>query len=455
MPFLIERRAMFTNLALWVLLAGSPAGSDGDVDAILAKAWREAGIEPAPLCSDDEFLRRVSLDLIGRIPTRDELHRFRQNSDRRLVIDQLLAGDEFPRFWSEVWTATWHGYSVQLGSDREVMRGWLETAFRSDVPYDQLVERMLTATGSSAFDGPTNFLVRHQEEPAVRVCRLFLGVRLDCARCHDHPFDRWTQQDFELMSRFFQSVDRQEVSAGNIRIVSLPHSVSSDDERPQFLTGARPRTRQWRNELSLFVVRSKPFARTYANRMWYHFFARGIVDPVDDFNRENPPSVPELMAFLSDQAREMQFQIRPMIRLICNSQAYQRKSEHRATSDRHIELFATRLVKPMTAEQVFDSRAIAVGTRPTDGQRLEFIRQAVGDSLEEDFSTTWDYRETVQQVIQRLSEQLPVPSMSVTELYERILSRPPTPAEQARCAGQTPEDIVFALVNSNDFFFNH
>lgn len=438
-----------------VALLAAGGGPDETVDSILGEAWRAAGIEPAPLCSDDEFLRRVSLDLIGRIPTRDELHRFRQHPDRSLLVDQLLAGSEFPRFWSEVWTATWHGYADQFGSDREVMRDWLETAFRNDVPYDQLVERMLTATGASAFDGPTNFLVRHQEEPAVKVSRLFLGVRIDCARCHDHPYDRWTQQDFERMNRFFQTIERQEVSAGNVRVVNLPNSASSDDERPQFLTGARPRTSQWRDELSLFVVRSKPFARTYANRMWYHFFARGIVDPVDDFNRENPPSVPQLLEFLSEQARESGFAIRPMIREICNSQAYQLQSSGATASPQRIELFASRIVKPMTAEQVFDSTAVAVGTHPDARERQEFIRQTVGDSLDEDFSTTWDYRETVQQVIHRLSDQQPVPKAPVTELYERILSRPPTPRELARCAGQTPEDIVFALVNSNEFFFNH
>ena len=199
---------MTSNAAALILLLCAGGGGVETVDSILAKTWQSQGIEPAAVCSDEEFLRRVSLDIIGRIPTLDELNSFKGNSDRAAKIDELLASGDFPRFWSEVWTATFNGYISLYGSDREVLRLWLVDAFAKEMPYDRLVTRLITAKGSSAFDGPTNFLVRYPEEPAVKISRLFLGVRLDCARCHDHPFDVWTQRDFYDLAAFFGKTRR-------------------------------------------------------------------------------------------------------------------------------------------------------------------------------------------------------------------------------------------------------
>ncbi len=124
-------------------------------------------------------------------------------------------------------------------------------------------------------------MLRHREEPAVRVSRIFLGVRLDCARCHDHPFDRWTQRDFEQVSRFFQAFEIRELNDQNFELLDRVEANRRvpPDELPRFFTSAVPRTAAWRDEFALFVTSCKPFARTYANRIWYQLMGRGIVDP--------------------------------------------------------------------------------------------------------------------------------------------------------------------------------
>ena len=225
-------------LTLIPLIAFGGETAETKVDAILQSAWDEANIQPSPICSDEQFLRRITLDLVGRIPTTQERTEFLANSDRAALIEKLLNSTEFPIIWGELWTTQLFGYE-DSSADRDTLAQWLHEQFRTNRPFDQIVEDLLTSTGESAFDGPVNFLLRYPEEPVVKVSRAFLGVRLDCARCHDHPFDRWTQTDFNRMNRFFEATERQEVSASNIRLVDIVRDESGD-ERPRFLTGAEP-----------------------------------------------------------------------------------------------------------------------------------------------------------------------------------------------------------------------
>mgnify|MGYP002630021584 CR=1 FL=1 len=265
-----------------------------EIDAQLAIAHAKQDVQSVSICDDDTFLRRVSLDLIGRIPTRDELHAFRSNPNRRRQIEALLASDEFPRFWSDVWTASLVGYSTRaFNVSREPLRAWVEDAIRNGDAYDELVRQLIAAEGDSAFNGPVNFLLRHRQEPVVKVSRMFLGIRLDCARCHDHPFDRWTRDDFDQFSHFFKSVDFRGISERNYRLTKSPRDADTKN-LPRFLSGAKPITSRWRDELALMVTSCKPFARNYSNRMWYHFLGRGIVHPPDDFSA-NDPVAPELL----------------------------------------------------------------------------------------------------------------------------------------------------------------
>jgi hypothetical protein len=443
---------MISRISL-VLVAALCGGPTQSVDTLLAEKWEETGVKPAPLGDDAEFLRRASLDLIGRIPRVDELRAFLKKPDRAAKIEELLASPDFPRFWSETWTAMLNGYAGAFNSQRDGLRFWLEKKFRESAPFDKIASELIAASGVSSTDGSVNFILHNSVEPAIKISRTFLGIRLDCARCHDHPFDRWTQKDYEDMARFFAPLQKDEIMAGNIRVRDNPDRAGG--AKPRFLTGAQPVTSRWRDDLAYFITTSKPFARAFANRLWYHFMGRGIVDPPDDFNMKNKPSVPKLLDFLAEEATRTNFNLKAMIRTICLSDAYRRSSRHAARDPKAEALFAYRALKPMTAEQLFDSLVAALDGGEFKNRRETFIRALVGRSFGEDFSNVWRYRETVQDVMTKLMFDPKTPEGALDELYLRLLSRQPNARERDLCRGRAPAEVVFALANSNEFFFNH
>lgn len=478
---------MIFNTLMFVALvfpAVNETGTEATIDSILAKRYQVEDITPLPQCSDLQFLRRVTLDLVGRIPTTREIRRFSKNPDRTALIDRLLDSPEFDRFLSESWTAWLIGYSNVFQTDREMFRIWLEEQISTGVSFREIVHQLISARGSVAIDGPVNYLVRHRDQPAVNVARSFLGVRLECAQCHDHPFDRWTEDDYERMSRFFSTM-RIGDRSGALEL-SDAFSELNEEDRPRFLTGSIPRTSQLRDELALYVTNCKPFARTYANRVWYFLMGRGVIDPPDDHNLENRPVDAELFEHLTQIATENEFQIKPLFRRICNSRAYGRLSATEATERKSVKLFAARQVKPLVPEQYVSSMAIATGRTYQPRERRQMVQQLVGQQrLTEDYQRTWEYRETVQQLMEKVATEIPVveqPNVwrqyvektigsSTTEsgetdvdagqqtaieaAYLRILTRRPTEGELERCRGHDMEDIVFALVFGNEFFFNH
>lgn len=450
----LTQRMIGAMLSCW--LAVTAFGDDSaaqTIDDILNETWSEQQIEPAPTCSDEQFLRRATLDLAGRIPTAAEREAFLANPDRAAAIDRLLASDEFTRNFADVWTTQLYGYTDDYG-DRETLAAWIEEQLRANRPYDEIVETLLTSTGESAFDGPVNFLLRYADDPVVKVSRAFLGVRLDCARCHDHPFDRWTQDDFARMSRFFEAMEVEYLDNGNLRLGDGVREVE-EDQGPRFLTGAEPRTTQWRAEFSLFLTRSRPFARNFANRIWYHLNGRGIVHPVDDVNASNPAAIPELLEWLADEAIESEFDIRHMVRLVCNTSAYQAQSASSLGDAERLRLFAVRTVKPLTPEQWYESMCIATGSESSPDVRLEFVRTFYGDALDNDFSSSWEYRETVQGIMSRLVEEVDPPAGGHAELFVQFLGRQPTELELEAFTGHSSREVAFVLLHSSEFAFNH
>jgi len=444
------------SVPLWLLCLGvdsSASTQQPGIDAILAERWEEAGIKPAPLVDDAEFLRRVSLDLAGRIPSVRELEAFLKKPDRAAKIDELLASPEFPRFWGEVWTAWLNGYSAAFDSNREGLRFWLEKQLKAGAPWDRIASELVSASGVSNVDGPVNFILHNSVDPVIKVSRAFLGIRLDCAKCHDHPFDRWTQKDFEDMARFFAPLRREDL-AGSSRVSDSPERAGG--AKPRFLTGSQPVTTRWREELGFFITESRPFGRAFANRLWYHFMGRGIVDPPDDFNQKNKPSVPKLMDFLAAEAATRSWNLKSMIRLICLSDAYRRSSAGAPRDPKAEAVFARRVLKPLMPEQVLDSLATALDSAPLRERRAVYLRALLGRSFGEDFSLTWRHRETVQDLMAKLTLDLPAPAASTTEdLYLRMLSRRPTAREREVLKGRAPAEIVFALAHSNEFYFGH
>jgi len=426
------------------------------IDEILLRDWKKHDIQPSGICSDDEFLRRVSLDLIGRIPTVDELHAFRNDRDRPAQISRLLESPEFSRFQAEIWTSILIGYAEEAEelASRRILSSWLASAIERRVPWDDVTRNLISAEGQSAFDGPVNFLLHNRDSPAVRISRVFLGVRLDCAQCHDHPHDRWTQSDFEHMARFFDVMEFDEQSESNI-ILRNAVPDTEEDNRPRFLTGARPRTSRWRDELALYTIRSRPFARAFANRVWYQLFGQGIVHPVDDFSQLNPPVNSELLEHLATTARDSEFDLRRFLSYICGSNAYQRTSANSPAGRSAIERFAVRKLRPLSSQQYVSSVGVATSRIFDEVERSELLAGLVSSDSDDPFAATWEYRESVQQLITQLAASTPIVAGSTPGLFNKILSRQPTARETQLCAGRSKSDIVFALLHSDEFRFSH
>lgn len=430
----------------------APAASLHPIDGFLQPLWNAAGTSQPVPCSDEVFIRRVTLDLVGRGPSWEETKDFLANPDRAQVIDRLLESREFSNHWSELWAGHLVGDDTTV--EKQTLQQWLFESIEKREAYDAIATELIAAEGDSAFDGAVNFLVARAEEPAIPVSRIFLGIRLDCARCHDHPFDRWTEDDYREFTRFFNDLERTEVSSGNIRL-SDPIRGESEEEAPKFLTGAQPRTGRWRSELAFFMTRSKPFARNFANRLWYHMFGVGIVDPVDDFNAQNPPISVELLEWLATEARQSNFDLRHMLRLICTSEAYQASavSTSATTNSDAVRRFAVHSIKPLTAEQWYDSMQIAFGDRQELGERDDFARMFRGEMDSAQLGTTWAYRETLFGLLERLAADSTLPTNDIDELFLRVLSRRPSEQERELFANRPMSEIAFALLHSHEFAF--
>ena len=421
------------------------------IDEPLAAHWETAKIEPLPICDDATFLRRITLDLAGRIPTRGEMADFRADPDRLATIDRLLEGPDFSGHWADLWAAMLNGYANAFNSDREALRLWLVDQFEARRPYNKIVTDLITATGNSAENGAVNFLARYPDDPEVRVSRLFLGVQIDCARCHDHPFDRWTEDDYANMARFFDTVQRERIGQRNLAVSNRLITRNP----PKFLTGSEPRTLMWRDELALYIEHTNAFAKNFANRIWYQMMGRGIVHSPDDFNAKNPPAVPALLDALAAFGKKSAWDIREMIREIGRSQAYQRSSlTKKKTRPEERSTFAVRAVKPITPEQWHASITGILG-KPLPVSRIEFLRQSFGNQLDVDFAETWTYRETVRQLMEKLALDITIPVRDLEDAYALILNREMKETDREICAGHDLQDVAFALLNSSEFFFNH
>ncbi|MDV6032787.1 MAG: DUF1549 domain-containing protein [Phycisphaera sp. RhM] len=439
-------------------VAATPPPTDAPIDAILARAHRQAGISPTETCDDATYLRRISLDLIGRVPTVGELDRFEASIDRPAALDRMLQSDEFSRYWSQLWTTLLIGRGETRQVDRESLRRWLQTQLEQKKPLDQIAFDLISAEGVTTLDGHVNFLVGNREDPVTPVSRIFLGVQLDCARCHDHPFDRWTQDDYIAMRRFFQTISVREVSGG-IRVDDTGAKSGAGEDGPRFLTGSRPRTAAWRRELALMTVRCQPFARAMGNRVWQLLIGRGIVDPVDGLSQTHPPSVPELHQALADQLLANGFDMRDLIRTIAASDAYARTAPTADATDpaEVIELFAARAPRPLLPEQLIASYATVMNRDLPSPQRLNTMAvEFMGRSEAETGATDpLALQRTSQGLLQELAADTSPPSGDLDSIFRSALSRRPDDWERQRFADVPGSDLLYVLLHANDFVFSH
>jgi Protein of unknown function (DUF1553)/Protein of unknown function (DUF1549) len=496
------------------------------IDQLIDAGYKARNIQPVPLADDAEFLRRVYLDLTGRIPPVAEVHRFLKSKDpdkRRILVEELLASPNFITHFATVWRAAIipPSNNQQFQFFGPQMEGWLRIRLRDDAPYDQMVRDLLTAEvgagirrGRNVEQGATTFYQVNEfkaENIAASSSRLFLGVKLECAQCHDHPFARWSRKQFWELAAFFTNVQGQQMvrpvnpkqptpatAKNEIKISGTETVVKArflDGKIPDFTSDASARKvlADW------MTSRDNPFfAKAVVNRYWAHFFGIGIADPVDELeNEDNPPSNPELLDDLAKTFAQKGFDTKFLIRAITSTKVYQRTSASatRGAGSDDLRSFSRMPLKGLTAEQLFDSLCQATGYR--DNQPNPYVRgfNQLGSPRAEFLSRfdnsadkTTEHQTSILQALALMNGKLIADVTSIERsmtlqavinspfmdnkqkldtLYMATLSRPMKPHEASKMLRYVEEggpskdetkalaDVFWVLLNSGEFSINH
>jgi len=471
---------------------------------------------PAETCSDAEFLRRVYLDVIGILPTVDQCNAFlndAQADKRAQLIDQLLEREEFAKFWALKWGDLLRMTSKLVG-DEGVYKyhRWVEDAIRNDMPYDDFARELLTASGSTLSNPPANFYRTSADmnECVETISQVFLGARLQCAKCHNHPFERWTQDNYYGLGAFFNRVQRRKTQRTGEMFVW----ASEAGEVTQPRTGEQmkpwlPVTGNLENNISgdrrealaqwLVSPENPYFAKIGANRIWSQLFARGIVDPVDDFRDSNPPTNEPLLDALAKDFIDGGFSAKHLLRSILNSRTYQASHLTNDFNQDDTLYFSHQQPRLLTAEQLLDAvnhvtgisqtfGNLPVGTKATqlpapDVVKVDFLKvfgqperstvcacERVGDSnlgmAIELFNGPMIHerlRDPQNRFHIALAAGTPVEEV-LRHLYLAAVCRLPAEVERnaalEHCKKRENiaaglEDVVWALLNTDEFLFQH
>ncbi|MCY2986080.1 MAG: DUF1553 domain-containing protein [Planctomycetota bacterium] len=350
-------------------------------DAVFANL-KELGVPPSPLCDDTTFLRRVSLDIAGRLPTDDERTRFfasQESNKRELAIDRLLRSSEYADFFANKWTAMLKNRRDDASdiTSNFAFHAWVRDSLLANKPYDQMVRELLAATGTVIANPPVVWYKRVKEpkQQVEDVAQLFLGVRMQCAQCHHHPFERWSQDDYYSFSAFFTQVGRKPTAtrgedmifhkrgmavATNVKSGNVLKPAALGDAIPAIAADEDPR-------LKLADWMSTPnnpfFAKAVVNRYWKHFLRRGLVEPEDDIRDTNPPSNPELLAALEKHFVASGFDLKSLIRVITSSNAYQLSSSPNQYNIADQQNYSRYYPRRMQAEVFLDAIDDLAGSR--------------------------------------------------------------------------------------------
>ena len=355
------------------------------IDTFVFAQLKRLQINPSPVCDDKTFLRRVYLDVTGRLPTVQQAHEFLDSTDahkRTALIDRLLASPEFVDFQALRWADLLRVEDKTLDAKGvDVFYHWIHHSIATDKPLNQFAAEIIAARGSTYNEPASNFYraLRTPEERAESAAQVFLGVRLQCAKCHNHPFDHWTQDDYYGWTNFFARVDYKIIEnkrrdendkhefdgeqivfmkeEGNVknpttgqtaglRYLGDGNNAASDDKSADRLQTLA----EW-----LESPDNHRFAATQANRIWFQLLGQGIVDPIDDFRSTNPPSNPELLDAITREFVAGGYRVRELMRLILNSQTYQLSSESNDTNRDDTTSFSHAIPHRLTAEQTIDA----------------------------------------------------------------------------------------------------
>ncbi len=326
---------------------------------------------PSELCSDEVFLRRVTIDITGLLPTVEEYNEFMADNSpdkRAKLVDRLLERKEF----SEIWAMKWANL-LMVKSSNEVSyksaflySSWLTNQISNNVPLNVMVQELLSASGGTFSNPPTNYfqIERDTLKTAENVAQVFMGIRTQCAQCHNHPFDRWTMDDYYGFAAFFAQIGRKQGADYRETIVfnsgggEVKHPVGGRVMAPKFLGGPAPDVAgKDRREVLVKWLASPEnpfFATSVANRVWAHFFGIGIIEPVDDIRVSNPASNPELFQALGDKLTSYNYDFKQLVRDIANSQTYQRASQANASNETDLTNFSHARIRRIPAESVLD-----------------------------------------------------------------------------------------------------
>jgi hypothetical protein len=487
-------------------------------DKLLAK-WKDLGLTPSPLCSDEEFFRRIHLDTLGTLPAPADIKAFLADPSadkRRKAIDRVLSRPEFVDFWALKW-----GDLLRINRDQLSEKGmwsfynWVRAELRDSRPVDEFVRDIITAEGSTFTEGPANYyrVANNALDLSETTAQVFLGVRLQCAKCHHHPFEKWSQDDYYGMAAFFVRLGTKRSEEfgvfGAETVVFLrpageqTHPRKGGVVKPHPLDGPvmdDPFDRR-RKLADWLTARDNPFfARNMVNRLWGYYLGHGLIEPLDDLRATNPASNPELLDALAQDLVEHKFDLKHVLRTIMNSRAYQLSSAVAPgnAADAGNVFFTRYTVKRLTAEQLADALDFATGTQekyaglPLGTRAIQLPDSQVRSFLLDVFGrpprkVTCECERTVQPNIAQalhllngdfLNKKIAAPAgrietlfkarmpttAVVEELYLVTLSRPPRPEELKKAqewiaAAPTPkegvQDLLWVLLNSREFLFNH
>ena len=353
------------------------------VDTHVHNKLHKLRMTPSELCSDEVFVRRLYLDITGLLPTVEESAAFLADTSadkRSKLIDQLLERKEFTELWVmkfaellQIQTDDNQGMSYKATL---LYFNWLKDRIANNVPMDQIVKDLLTSKGGTFKNPATNYYQVERDNLKIteNVAQVFMGMRLQCAQCHNHPFDRWTQDEYYSFASFFSQVGRKRAADPRENIIynrrsgEINHPVHKKPMPPKFLgddTPEIPRNADRREVLAEWLASPKNpfFARNLANLVWAHFFGQGIIEPVDDVRVSNPPSNPELLDELSSKFTEYNYDFKKLVRDVCNSRIYQLSTKTNASNESDTRNFARSHLRRLRAEVMLDVISQATETK--------------------------------------------------------------------------------------------
>lgn len=501
------------------------------IDDLVFANLKELGIPPSPVCDDTTFLRRVSLDIAGRLPTDEETTRFLSSTEpnkRDLVIDELLKSPDYADFFANKWTALLKNRRDDASDtvSNFAFHAWVRDSLLANKPYDQLVRELLAATGTVIGNPPVAWYKRVKEpkQQLEDVAQLFLGVRMNCAQCHHHPFERWSQDDYYSLAAFFSQVGRKPsatrgedlifhkrgvAQAANIKTGVALKPAALGDVIPPIAPDEDPRLKlaDWMSSPS-----NAYFAKSLVNRYWKHFLQRGLVEPEDDIRDTNPPTNPELLAALEKHFIDSQFDLKGLVRVITQSNAYQLSATPNQYNIADRQNYSRYYPRRLQAEVLLDAIDRVAGTQ-TDFANLppgtravalpdnsynrstQFLRVFGRPEAESVCECERVQSSSLAQSLylvnsnelkgklahgagraERLAKEDKPAEAKVRELYLAAFAREPRsdelkasleflaepklnaegkPLDPQQAARENFQDLIWALVNTKEFLFNH